>query len=327
MAGNSQTRSNLPITDTLVSKFAREISAFQNRKKFANFDDEVPFIDKTIKVLDDIRVDDGPLSLYSISKRIHLTPRVRFKCKAVNGYKNAELADLLFIITFVENNVVVGRRTILSQAKHANDDDYRTLRQWTPDPYQFYLLYYADEFKPVKPHIDNWYPIPKRWNSLRTYSFASDFWLPFFHSTVGMTDILDPNRKKTTDYKYNRTDNPPSGYQSMTGYLRQFVRGRYGHRFNESSPLGQFYRDLFNSTKKFKKSNSPNRLATSKDIKRTDGGETGSEYPEMPPEELIDEDNGMGIVNIVAGSGFQDVDHSPARQLNIGENQFNLSNL
>jgi hypothetical protein len=113
----------------------------------------------------------------------------------------------------------------------------------------------------------------------------------------------------------------------MTGYLRQFVRGQYGHRFNESSPLGQFYRDLFNSTKKFKKSNSPNRLARSKDIKRTDGGETGSEDPEMPPEELIDEDNGMGIVNIVAGSGFQDVDHSPARQLNIGENQFNLSNL
>lgn len=327
MAANSPPTSDLPITDTLVSKFGREISAFRNRKVFADFDDEVPFINKTIEVLDDIQVDDGPLSLHSASKRIHLTPRVRFKCEAVNGYKNTELADLLLIITFVENNVVIGRNTILSQAKHANDDDYKTLRQWTPDPYQFYLLYYATEFKPIKPHIDNWYSIPRQRKSLRTYSFASNFWLPFFHSTVGMTDIIDPGREKSTSYKYNRTDNPPSGYQSMTGYLRQFVRGRYGHHFTETSPLGQFYQDLFNSTKEFKKSTSPNRLATSKDVTRTDGGEPDNEDPEIPPEELEDEDKGMGFVNIVVGSGLQDNDGSPAKRLHLGEEQFHISSL
>lgn len=327
MAGNSPARAKLPISDTLVTKFGSEISAFQEKKEFADFDEEVPFINKTIEVLDNIRVGDGSLSLHSATKRIHLTPRVRFKCEAVNGYKDAELADLLLIITFVENGAVIGRNTILSQAKHANDDDYKTLRQWTPDPYQFYLLYYANGFKPVKPVIDNWYSIPKRWNSLRTYSFASDFWLPFFHSTVGMTDIIDPDRMKTTDYKYDRTNNPPSGYQSMTGYLRQFVRGRYGHWFTETSPLGQFYRDLFNSTKEFKESTSPDRLATSKDVTRSDGGEPGNEDPEIPPEGSIDDDEGMGVVNIVAGGGFQNVDVSPTKRLNLGEDQFNLSDL
>lgn len=327
MAGKSPSRSELPISDTLVNSFGHEIRAFQDRKEFGDFDEEVPFINKTIKVLDNIRVDDGPLSLHSATKRIHLTPRVRFKCEAVNGHTNAELADLLLLITFVKNGTVIGRKTILSQAKHANDDDYKTLRQWTPDPHQFYLLYYANEFKPVKPVIDNWYPIPKRWNSLRTYSFASDFWLPFFHSTVGMTDIIDPDRMKSTDYKYDRTDNPPSGYQSMTGYLRQFVRGRFGHWFTETSPLGQFYRDLFNSTKNFKKSASPDRLATSKDVTRTDGGDPGNEDPEIPLEESVDDDEGMGVVNIVAGSGFQDTDASPAKWLDFGEDQFNLSDL
>lgn len=326
MAGNPL-QSDLPISDTLVSKFGHKISSFQNREEFADFDGEIPFIDKTIQVLDNIRINDGALSLHSATKRIHLTPRVRFKCEAAKGFKDAELADLLLITTFIENGSVVGRNTILSQAKHANDDDYKTLRQWTPDPYQFYLLYFANEFKPVKPAIDNWYSIPKRWNSLRTYSFASDFWLPFFHSTVGMTDIFDPDKMKTTDYKYDRTDTPPSGYQSMTGYLRQFVRGRYGHRFSETGPIGEFYKDLFNSTKDFKKSTSPDRLVTSKDLTRTDGGKPGNEDPEVPPEQSVGEDEGMGVVNFVVGSGFQDVDVSPAKRLNLGEDQLYLSDI
>lgn len=317
---------NLPVSDSLVSEFGKEIKPFRDRDEFACFDKEVPFINKTIDVLDDVSVHANGLSLHVATKRIHLTPKVRFRCEATGGCKNAELADLLFILTFVRGSQVVARRSILSQAKHASDDDYKTLRQWTPDPYQYYLLYYSKEFMPVKPFIFKSYKFPKRRSSLRTYSFASDFWLPFFHSADGMAEIVGPDKNKKTNYKYDRTDNPPSGYQSMTGYLKQFVRGHYGARFTKRSSLGQFYRDLFKSTKKFKRSKSPNWLIQKNDIKFTDGGEPFDDPPETPPEE-VEQDDGMGVVNIVVGTGSKMDTDSPAENFFLGEDQPTLSDI
>lgn len=304
------------ITDRLIDDLDDDFDIFRNRSEYADFKrkskspphkkgGEVEFIRKFIPDLDGASGKDpiANLEIQISTKQFHKTPRVKFWWPGEKKFKGCELADLLLIITYKKNNQVVEMRSMLSQTKHTYDKKYKTRKQWDPNAYQFYLLHDLPKFYSAQPDLGDWYELDRKNSSFSNYSFVSDFWLPFFHSTTGMTENhVRYSKDQTKDYHYNRTDSPPSGYQSLIGYLKLFIRGRFGQRFTTKDRIYQFYSDLFSSNKEFDLSSSQNRLPNYS--VQTDGGREyespNDDYPEEPPRE-DDESSGLGLVHIVIG--------------------------
>ncbi|NEU58731.1 hypothetical protein [Halorussus sp. MSC15.2] len=308
---------DIKITDDLINNLGDDLEPLQNRSKYANIPPrskasnskggEVEFLSNAIPEIDGATGKDGNLSVHINTKQFHNTPSVRFWWPGKKKFERCELADILFLITYVEDNEVVGRRTMLSQTKYTYDNKYVTQRQWDPKPNQYHLLHTLQKFYPVQPNLGEWYDLERESSAFSNYSFVSDFWLPFFHSTDGMDGgYINYNPEQTADYHYERTEDPPSGYQSFIGYLKLFVRGQYGEEYRPNDRIGQFYRDLFNSNTEFNLSDSSNQIPDSETL-RADGGE----------QSLEEKEGGIGLVNIVVTEGYPDTD-TPGKKLHLG---------
>lgn len=292
----------MEISNALVEAFGREITDLRS-DRFRDFLREVPFIEATVEVVDDVRVEvdaRGGQSLWTITKQMYLTPRVEFFWPAKWEKTRAELADLLFLLSVYDGKGhPIKQRTILSQAKHAQRDNHFTVPgseslstvkhllpppySWDIAPHQYYLLHKLPYFTPTQPNIDKVYNLSATHKSFTTYSFASDFWLPFFDSTNRIADRIDYSPLQTTGMEYER-DHHGGGYASIYGYLKQFARGRCGEPFERYSSIFTFYNDLFNSTVSFPGSTSGRTLP--------DGGAF-----DTPPEET--NHTPMRIIQIV----------------------------
>ncbi|MFB1066256.1 hypothetical protein [Natrinema sp. H-ect4] len=317
MSDNTRSSPPFKITDELIDDLDDDFGIFRKRSEYADFKPrsktppgakggEIEFINNFIPDLDGASGEDpnSDLIVAIDTKSFHKTPRVKFWWPGEEKFKGCELADLLIMVTFIERNQVVERRSMLSQTKHTYDNKYKTLRKWDPNSYQFYLLHELPKFYPAQPDLGKWYELTRNNSSFSNYSFVSDFWLPFFHSTRGMSeDYIDYDYEESGNYHYDRTDDPPSGYQSLLGYLKLFIRGRFGQKFMANDETGHFYKDLFSSNKEFDLTDSKDKLRTGKDLK-ADGGFNGEPTdPSSPEEPPAEEDNypSFGIVNIVVG--------------------------
>lgn len=313
------------ITDDLIDDFEDDVENLHDKNEFANFsrsDGEERFIKKAIRELDGAQGQDGNLSIHLGMKEYHQSPIVKFWWPGEEKFKGCELADFLFIITYVNGSGVAGRRTMISQAKHSYNDKYKTQLQWDCAPYQYYLLHWLPKFYPTKPDLEKWYKFPRKSRAFTNYSFASDFWLPFFHSTWGMTNRhIDADKHQDTKYRYERTNDFPVGFQYFTGYLKLFMRGKYGQPFKRTDPVGEFYEDLFASDKDFDEGGSPDKVPTASDLAVPDGGASANPEDEGPPPENDGEYDGLSIINIVIGDGAEFHSERPGQSLYLGENQ------
>lgn len=330
MTGSRGSLAPFRITDKLINDLDSDLNVFRDKSEYANFPPrskspkgkkggEIQFISKFVPDLDGASGEDkgSNLKIGISTKSFHKTPRVKFWWPGKTRFEGCELADLLLIVTYVDNNKVVGRRSVLSQTKYTYDDKYKTQRQWDHNPYQYYLLEELPIFYPVKPNLSEWYEIFPTNKSFSTYSFVSDFWLPFFHSTSGMaSDYIPYSENRTRDYHYERTGNPPSSVQSLTGYLKMLIRGRYGESFDSTDRIGEFYQDIFSSSKAFDLSQTKNTLQSGSDI-ATDGGP--NENRNNPRETEVGSEFGLVHVMVKKNSeeGILSSEQIPIDELNL----------
>ena len=246
----------MEISDELIEEFGKAIQPVRSAQ-FKSFSDEVSFIEATIAALDNIRIEvdaNGGQSLWTITKQMHLTPRVEFFWPIAWEKTQAELADLLFIVSVYEDQIEpVKRRTVLSQSKFTRRPKvrYSPRFSWKIAPHQYYLLEELPAFRVVQPKLKPVYQLDSIQDSLSTYSFASDSWLPFFQTTSDMRDPVEYDRRNRTDMTYKRQSHP-GGMLSMFGYLKEFARANRGQPIERYNSIYSFYSDLFSSNVSFR---------------------------------------------------------------------------
>lgn len=300
------------ISDELIEAFGNKINAVRS-SEFRAFSNEIPFIERTVAVLDDIQVEvdaNGGQSLWTITKQMHLTPEVEFFWPATWETTKAELADLLFLVSVYEDqSSPVEQRTILSQSKFAEQSvsasqwrymsrrrkSHRSRFSWKLTPHQYYLLEELPEFRVTKPVIDSTYRIDSDQDSLSTYSFASDSWLPFFQTTADMRTPVNYEWENQTDMAYKRQSHP-GGALSLYGYLKQLAKTNRGLSFERYDPIYSFYRDLFGSNVTLHGTSNPTL---------TDGGYETSEFgrPQYFDGSPSERSKPFGIIQIIIRDG------------------------
>lgn len=302
----------MDISDDLIEAFGESIEVVRSYG-FKSFSSEIPFIERTVTALDDIRVEvdaNGGQSLWTITKQMHSTPRVEFFWPAVWETIRAELADLLFLVSLYEDQSgPVERRTSLSQSKFAGQTfsakQWRSMSQrqrsnhsrfkWTIAPHQYFLLEELPEFRVTRPFIDATYRLRSASNSLRNYSFASDSWLPFIQRTEDMRTPIEYEWENQGKMAYKRHSHP-GGTVSLYGYLKQLAKTNRGMTFERYDPIYHFYNDLFNSNVTLHGTSNPTL---------TDGGSDVGESrtTEFFPGSTSNDEKPFGIIQIVIYDG------------------------
>lgn len=232
----------------LIQAFGEEIEIFRQRE-FTSFSCEVPFIDATIDVLDNINKAAGGQSVRTKVKKLHPKPNVWYDRPDWVKDKDPELADLLFIANFHSSSGVEKRRAMLSQAKYAKKDpDGREDWRWKIQMHQYVLLHEISdlEFCIVDPPTGASFSLAPENDSFTNYSFASDFELPFFHSTVDMRpSLLNPSGYKTTQLDHRDSADRPNGIEFLYAIVKRFLCESWGETFERGDPIYELIEHLY----------------------------------------------------------------------------------
>ena len=81
---------------------------------------EIDFIERTVSSLQNINLASGQQSLTTRSKKIHLTPQVRYYPYGLlhpNKHETIEMGDILFIYKHFLNGILDAHRGVLVQVK------------------------------------------------------------------------------------------------------------------------------------------------------------------------------------------------------------------
>jgi hypothetical protein len=298
------------ITDSLLNELTSKLTDLRDDDIYAdvpsgrgNDEGETGVLKKLIPHIDDTKATDPSEDLfaYITAKKYHSSPKVKFK---YNGQtKKVELADVLFLITYMQSDTVAARGSMLSQTKYEKSGD---TQKWEICPPQFYLLHEMPSFIVSNiSRITRTFSLSARRQTFTNYSLVGQSYAPFLHTTEGMTDnnsFRYPNHG-ATQYTYRRSVKPHPN-QNIVTWLRYMTRGRYAEPLVSGDDMMDLVTQLF-SQSTFPYTDSQDRLPTPTQI-QSDGG--------TPPNE--ETDDSFAVVHLTVGRDCTD-DIMGSRHLHI----------
>jgi len=298
------------VTDSLLNELTSKLADLRDDDIYADVPPgregdkgEIGVLKKLVPHIDDTKAADpsNDLFVYITAKRYHSSPQVKFK---YNGQtETVELADILFLVTYIQSDRVAARGSMLSQTKYEKSGD---TQKWEINPPQFHLLHKKCSF-----HVDNIksitlsFSLTARRQTFTNYSLVGQSYAPFLHTTEGMTDndsFRYPDHS-ATQYTYKKSGEPHPN-QNVVTWLRYMTRGRYAEPLVSGDDMMALVTQLF-SQSTFDYTDGQDRLPTPSQI-RSDGG--------TPPNE--ETDDSFAVVHLTVGRDCTD-DIIGSRRLHI----------
>ena len=204
---------------------------------------EIDFIIRTVGSFQKLNIHGGKQSLKTRSKRIHLSPQVRFYQYGLlfpGKHTTVEMGDLFFIYKHFLNGVLDAYRGIIVQAKYTKGKK----KLWKIDTDQFYFLAKWPSFMMVRPAFKKIYSIKPRALTWATYGFvgpnATKY--PLYYSS---TRILRHAKKVPSTKSFSFPIGSGVGWDSSTSFLLKFVQGLVGENLLSSTEVKAFVDDLY----------------------------------------------------------------------------------
>lgn len=204
---------------------------------------ELDFIDRTVSSFHNVRISVAKQSLTARSKRIHLTPKVRFsrsgfpKSQAITK----ELADLLITYKHFLNGILQAHRAVLIQSKYTS----KKYKSWKIDTDQFYFLTQWPKFKIVSPaRFTKWFSVQPETITWSTYGFVGvkAVRYPVYYSS---TRMLRARSSTPFSKTFSFTLQSPIGWDSSTSFLLKFVQGFVGENLLSSVTVRKLVHALY----------------------------------------------------------------------------------
>ena len=204
---------------------------------------EIDFIDRTVASLQNLNIRAGRQSLDTRSKRIHLTPQVRFYRHPLlfpRKYTTVEMGDLLFVYKHFLNGVLDAYRAIIVQAKYTKEKK----KSWKIDADQFYFLTQWPRFKIIRPMSKIWRSIKPRALTWASYGFVGPNAIryPLYYSSKRM---LRYKKTVPSTKSFSFPVQPGIGWDSSTSFLLKFVQGLVGENLLLNTRVKTFVDDLY----------------------------------------------------------------------------------
>lgn len=204
---------------------------------------EMDFIDRTVASFRNLNIRSEQHNLKTRSKRIHLTPQVRFYRSPLllaGKHTTVEMGDLLLIFKHFLNGTLNAYRGIIVQAKYTKGNK----RSWKIDADQFYFLTQWPRFQIARPTSKTWHAIKPRAFTWATYGFVglNATGYPIYYSSARML-----RRKRTVPptKSFSFSVQSRSGWDSSTSFLLKFIQGFVGENLLSNAKAKAFVHDLY----------------------------------------------------------------------------------
>lgn len=227
----------------LTTQFKAALSNYHQSLWRTTLSGEIDFIDRTVTSFQNLKIPAAIQSLKTRSKRIHLTPQVRFYRFGLlfpNKHTTVEMGDLLFIYKHFLNRVLDAYRAILVQVKYTKGK----AKSWKIDTDQFYFLTQWPSFMIVRPAFKKMYFIKPRTLSWATYGFVGPnaARYPLYYSS---TRMLHHTKTVPSTKSFSFPVQSGIGWDSSTSFLLKFVQGFIGENLLSSTTVKAFVDDLY----------------------------------------------------------------------------------
>ena len=233
----------MKLNPLLKTQFRAALSNYHQSLWRPPLSGELDFIDRTVASFQNLNIPAGRQSLKTRSKRIHLTPQVRFYRYGLlfpSKHTTVEMGDLLFIYKHYLNGVLDAYRAIIVQAKYTKGKK----RSWRIDTNQFYFLAQWPSFRIVRPAFKKTYAIKPRALTWATYGFVgpSAIRYPLYYSS---TRMLRHKKTVPSTKSFSYPVKSGIGWDSSTSFLLKFVQGLVGENLLSSMKVKVFVDDLY----------------------------------------------------------------------------------
>lgn len=233
----------MKLNPLLKTRFKAALSNYHQSLWRPSLSGEIDFIDRTVASFQNLNIPAGNQSLKTRSKRIHLTPQVRFYRYPLlfpSKHTTVEMGDLLFIYKHFLNGGLDAYRAIIVQAKYTKGKK----KSWKIDTDQFYFLTRWPRFKIVRPASKNWHSIKPRALTWASYGFVGPnaTRYPLYYSS---TRILRHKKTVPSTKSFSFPVQSGVGWDSSTSFLLKFVQGLVGENLLSSTKVKAFVDDLY----------------------------------------------------------------------------------
>jgi hypothetical protein len=165
-------------------------------------------------------------SITTRSKRIHLTPKVRFPRSHFPKLQSVtkELADLLLTYKHFVNGVLQAHKAILIQSKYTS----KKRKSWKIDTDQFFFMTQWPSFKIVSPaKFARRFFVKPQTLTWSTYGFVGvgAVRYPVYYSSTRMLRVISRIPSTKT---FSFALQTPIGWDSSTSFLLKFIQGLVG---------------------------------------------------------------------------------------------------
>jgi len=231
------------INPLLKTRFKAALSNYHRILRRPSLSGEIDFIDRTVASFQNLNIPAGNQTLKTRSKRIHLTPQVRFYRYSLlhpGKHTTVEIGDLLFIYKHFLNGILDAYRAIIVQAKYTKGKK----KSWKIDTDQFYFLLQWPRFKIVRPASKKWHSIRPSTLTWASYGFVGSnaTRYPLYYSS---TRILRHKKAVLSTKSFSFAVHPGVGWDSSTSFLLKFVQGLVGENLLSSVKVKSFVDNLY----------------------------------------------------------------------------------
>lgn len=233
----------MKLNQILKKAFGNRLRAYHDSLWKTPITNELDFIDRTVKGLGGINEASGRQRISSRSKRIHLSPQVRYYPYSLIYPKNnkpIEIGDILFIYKHFLDSVLDDYRGMIVQAKY--NKGVKTA--WRIHTNQFYFLAMWPLFEIVKPKFNKKYSIQPGSLLWGSYCFvgpnATKY--PVYYSS----DRMLRHRKQmptTKSFTYNLLQY--YSWDTSPAFLMRFIQGLIGEDLLDNQAIMELVDDIY----------------------------------------------------------------------------------
>lgn len=225
----------MSLTTPIKNQFKSVLNVYHQSLWNPQLSGELDFIDRTVSAFKNLGISAGGQILETRSKRIHLTPKVRFIIARLPSPKavTKELADLLLVYKYFDNRVLQAYRAVLVQSKYTP----RKSKSWRIDSEQFHLMTRWPKFRIVSPaKFAKSFLIKPQALTWSTYGFVGTKAVryPIYYSSKR---ILRMKRLIPSSSSFSFNLQTPIGWDSSTSFLMKFVQGFVGENLQGNSSV------------------------------------------------------------------------------------------
>lgn len=233
----------MKLNRVLKKRFRSVLDSYHRSLWRSPLSGELDFIDRTVSSFHKRRISVAKQSLTARSKRIHLTPKVKFSRSGfpMSQAITKELADLLVTYKYFVNGVLQAHRAILIQSKYTGKKN----RSWKIDTDQFYFMTQWPKFKIVSPaRFTKPYSVKPKTLTWSTYGFVGPNAVryPVYYSS---TRMLRARSSIPSSKTFSFTLQSPIGWDSSTSFLLKFVQGFVGENLLSSLTVKKLVHALY----------------------------------------------------------------------------------